>query len=249
MSKHSLNSFASAVLGSVHWKFHAMPEVGVISKFTNGIRRVESDWTVGELSSKFEVVTGIPPELQQIQFTSESGRVVEAPDKTAKLSSLGLQTGWQIRVFDTRPSDQQLDLSGEGVKYELPIEEYEKRPNTVLQWKKRNKLGRFSDPHASEQERPKQEMSASEKSSVSVALNEECFVNLVSGNSVRGVVAFIGEVPHIGAGTWIGVRLLSAEGRNDGTVKGVKLFDALPGHGVLVKPEAVRPLDENEQEL
>lgn len=228
---------------------YKMPEVVVTSRFVNGSRRIESDWTVDQLASKLEAVTGIPPEFQGLQFTSESGRAVAALDRDAELSSLGLQNGWQIQVSDTRPSDQQLDLSGADAKYEIPLEDYEKRPNTVLQWKRENKLGRFADSSEPLVPEPEATATSSTENSISVAVGDECFVRMLSGKSVRGVVAFVGEVPHIASGTWIGVRLLSAEGKNNGTVKGVKLFDALPNHGILVKPEVVRPLDEDEEEL
>jgi tubulin-specific chaperone B len=47
----------------------------------------------------------------------------------------------------------------------------------------------------------------------------------------------------------VGVRFDEPFGRNDGSVKGVRLFDAPPGHGAFVRPDKVQagdfpPLDD-----
>lgn len=41
-------------------------------------------------------------------------------------------------------------------------------------------------------------------------------------------------------GTWIGVELDTADGKHDGTVNGTRYFECRPGHGLFVRPEAVR---------
>lgn len=54
-----------------------------------------------------------------------------------------------FQVHDSRPQSMQpnfTDLSSVE-KYELPAETYESLPNSVLAWKKNQKLGRF-DPNA-----------------------------------------------------------------------------------------------------
>lgn len=54
-----------------------------------------------------------------------------------------------MQVEDTRPAglrENYTDMSAVP-KYEMPAEEYEERSDTVLAWKKSQKLGRF-DPNA-----------------------------------------------------------------------------------------------------
>jgi tubulin-specific chaperone B len=52
-------------------------------------------------------------------------------------------------VLDTRPASARIDFSDVSAvpKYTMPAEEYEGRSDSVLAWKKAQKLGRF-DPNA-----------------------------------------------------------------------------------------------------
>lgn len=52
-------------------------------------------------------------------------------------------------------------------------------------------------------------------------------------------VKFIGTT-EFAAGDWIGVELDSTEGKNNGTVNGVRYFDGREGHGLFVKKAQVR---------
>ena len=56
-----------------------------------------------------------------------------------------------------------------------------------------------------------------------------------AGQTVR----FIGEAS-FHTGTWIGVELDQAVGKNDGSVNGRRYFQCRPNHGVFVRPSDVR---------
>ncbi|TYZ67591.1 hypothetical protein PybrP1_003360 [[Pythium] brassicae (nom. inval.)] len=55
-----------------------------------------------------------------------------------------------------------------------------------------------------------------------------------------GHVAFVGPVPSLPAGEWVGVRLEQPLGRGDGTLAGVRYFDAPPLHAAFVRRERLR---------
>ena len=56
----------------------------------------------------------------------------------------------------------------------------------------------------------------------------------------RGIVAFLGdEVEGLPGGFWVGIRYDEPVGKNDGTVKGVRLFHCSPNCGHLVRPDKV----------
>uniref|UniRef100_A0A069DXT9 Putative kinesin-like protein n=1 Tax=Panstrongylus megistus TaxID=65343 RepID=A0A069DXT9_9HEMI len=51
-----------------------------------------------------------------------------------------------------------------------------------------------------------------------------------------GVIAYIGPT-EFASGTWVGVDLDAPYGKNDGTVQGVRYFDARPKHGIFVRAD------------
>ncbi|WWC88610.1 uncharacterized protein L201_003523 [Kwoniella dendrophila CBS 6074] len=58
-----------------------------------------------------------------------------------------------------------------------------------------------------------------------------------------GHVRWTGSNPGFAAGKWVGVELLDAGGKNDGSVKGERYFDCQPNHGVFVRPSQVKILE------
>ena len=64
------------------------------------------------------------------------------------------------------------------------------------------------------------------------AIDEKVWVN----GSRPGIIRFIGETK-FSPGKWIGVQLTSPDGKNDGTVAGVRYFACPNNCGVFVKPQ------------
>ena len=79
-------------------------------------------------------------------------------------------------------------------------------------------------------------------------------VRVLLENDKKGVVRFVGptqvrwwlrcnpnhESVQFREGTWVGVELEDATGKNDGSVSGVKYFDCQPNHGIFVVPGKVK---------
>lgn len=55
----------------------------------------------------------------------------------------------------------------------------------------------------------------------------------------RGAIRFSGATSFSG-GKWIGIELDEPQGKNDGTVQGVRYFTCKMGHGVFVRPSQVK---------
>lgn len=106
----------------------------------------------------------------------------------------------------------------------MPETTYSTLPNTVMAWKKAQKLGRF-DPNAPTPETLATERQAHDAAMVrdkGIATGLRCRVGGDDGR--RGVVRFVGEIVGLGgereAGCmWVGVELDEPVGRNDGSVK------------------------------
>ena len=56
-------------------------------------------------------------------------------------------------------------------------------------------------------------------------------------------VQYVGQTD-FAAGSWIGVVLDHATGKNDGSVQGKRYFNCPPGHGMFVRPTATKILDQ-----
>jgi tubulin-folding cofactor B len=50
---------------------------------------------------------------------------------------------------------------------------------------------------------------------------------------------FVGRVEGLAAGYWVGVALDEPCGKNDGSVKGRRVFECAPGHGVFARPDKI----------
>lgn len=116
--------------------------------------------------------------------------------------------------------------------------DYESRTDSVLAWKKKQKLGRF-DPNAPDIEQQKVNHSYREVEERHIKLEARCRM-LPDSDHRRGTVRYIGGIPEIpGVGAWIGIELDEPTGKNDGSVKGKRYFECKANHGVFVRPERV----------
>lgn len=157
-------------------------------------------------------------------------------------------------MADTRPPGARPNLTDtSGVdKYEMPEEEYEKKSDSVLAWKKAQKLGRF-DPNAPNHDKARLEATEQEVRQRGIQAGKRCRVG--GEDTRRGVIRYVGEVPEIpnGAGKWVGVQLDEPVGKNDGSINGNRYWGEPSSmrHGVFVRPERVEvgdfpPMDDLE---
>lgn len=149
-------------------------------------------------------------------------------------------------MIDTRPAGAKVNLNDtSGVdKYVMPEEEYEKKTDSVLAWKKAQKLGRF-DPDAPSHEQAKLAALEQEINERGIEVGQRCRVG--GQDTRRGVVKYVGEVKEIpgGLGSWVGVHLDEPVGKNDGSIAGVRYWGEPSElkHGVFVRPERVEAGD------
>ena len=57
----------------------------------------------------------------------------------------------------------------------------------------------------------------------------------------KAIVAYVGKVPEIAPGFWVGVKYKDKEGKNDGSINNVKYFDCPAEHGGFVRPSRLEP--------
>lgn len=131
----------------------------------------------------------------------------------------------------------------------MPVSTYESMTsNTVLSYKRANKLGRF-DPNAPSQLEAQAAAIDQEISERRIVMGARCRLVSADGqpeDDRRGEIAFVGEIEDLpGIGKWVGVRLDEPTGKNDGSVKTKdgsekRMFDAGGrNRGVFVRPDRV----------
>ncbi|KAF3002903.1 hypothetical protein E8E13_002080 [Curvularia kusanoi] len=221
-------------------------------------RRISPSWSIAHLKNRLEPITGVPASSQQLSLrvgSQDAVPITAQDEEQARLAQFPLQPYAEIIVIDTRPAAARTDFSDLSAvdKYVMPTAEYESRTDSVLAWKKAQKLGRF-DPNAPTIEQ--QKILASEREVDERGLVVGSRVRLLpESDARRGTISFTGLVPEIpGIGAWVGVTLDEPTGKNDGSVKGKRYFECGNNCGVFVRPERCEAgdfpvLDEFDEDL
>ncbi|KAL2167061.1 hypothetical protein VTG60DRAFT_1820 [Thermothelomyces hinnuleus] len=216
----------------------------VVSDYVSSERRITPSWSISQLKAKLEPITGIPPSCQKISLRTSSNEqiTIEAPDEeSVYLQQFPLKPYSELLIADTRPVSARPNFSNtaEVEKYVLPEEEYEKKTDSVLAWKKAEKLGRFN-PNAPSHEQAKIAAIAQEIEARGIAVGKRCKVG--GDDSRRGEIKYVGDVKEIpGVGAWVGIQLDEPVGKNDGSIGGTRYWGE-PSElkrGVFVRPERV----------
>ncbi|OJD20007.1 hypothetical protein AJ78_00023 [Emergomyces pasteurianus Ep9510] len=165
-------------------------------------RRITPTWTVSQLKTKLETMTGIPPSSQRLKLKSpgREEQWVEGDDRV--VGDWGLARGCEFEVHDTRPPSARPNFSdlSSVEKYTLPSSTYETLPNSVLAWKKNQKLGRFDPTVLSPEEMLKQQVEKDQQEIKrrGIELSKRAIVHPSTPPHIRrGTVRFIGPVPTI----------------------------------------------------
>ncbi|KAI1873433.1 hypothetical protein JX265_005055 [Neoarthrinium moseri] len=221
----------------------------VISDNSSSERRITPSWTISQLKSKLEFVTGIPPSSQRLSLKTAAKDTIPieaANEDDVHLSNFPLQAYAELHVADTRPAGARPNYTDTSnvEKYVMPEEEYEKKTDSVLAWKKQEKLGRFN-PEAPSLEQAKIEASLQEVQSRGIAVGKRCRVG--GDDARRGIIQYVGDVKEIPGvlGAWVGVQLDEPVGKNDGSIGGTRYWgqESTMKHGVFVRPERVEAGD------
>lgn len=222
----------------------------VTSDLTASERRISPQWDLKYFKGKLEIITGIPQKYQTIQryqgasnnydVISDAKDYTEEKDSNILLLQFGIIPYSRLHIVDANP-DSQLSLLQDDenkdniVGFELPEDEYVKRTDSVLSWKRAHKLGRF-DPEITLRRSKREEENYS--SLASLEIGKRCRIISILGER-RGTVRFVGKVPTLDDDLWVGVEFDEPVGKNDGSLDGVKYFDSKQSFGSFVKPKSV----------
>eukprot|EP00004_Rigifila_ramosa_P019339 TRINITY_DN4899_c0_g1_i1.p2 TRINITY_DN4899_c0_g1~~TRINITY_DN4899_c0_g1_i1.p2 ORF type:complete len:255 (+),score=61.67 TRINITY_DN4899_c0_g1_i1:56-766(+) len=222
MQERSANTVLLAVTHSL--LATAMPEL-----------RFDLHATVGDVKERLYRATGTAPAHQQLALLDELGtRVAALSDDSRKLGFYSPADGWRLHIVDTNPLSLARGGGLEDVsqvqRYVMPEEVYASRENTVRKAKERE-AARAQAGAGSSAAGP----STGDAAAAALPLGARC--EIYGGR--RGAIRFVGPAPALGSGTWVGIELDEATGKNNGTVNGIRLFSCAPSHGIVLRPDKV----------
>jgi len=214
--------------------------------------RLDKHMTILEVLEKLRRHTGsnVADVVLQL-FNNAHQFVCVLDDLDRKLGYYSPEDGYGIHMLDTNPhsisSGGWLENVSLVKKYEISEEDYAKRKDSARAWMDSKKaidptwtiqkeMMRRKDPTwVPPNEVTDPEFQADEASKVTVG--DRCEVQ---PGGRRGEVMYVGKVPELNPGFWVGVALDEPVGLNEGSCKGTKYFDCMgPKYGTFARPDKV----------
>ena len=227
--------------------------------------RFDLHQTVGEVKARLHLHHGTPADMQRLTLRDGGVDLCAMDDDSKMLGFYSVASGMEIFVRDVDPHSISRNGALENTdlvdKYRMDDETYEARKGTVREWIKEQKA---ADPNWKP---PKPNGTANFANAKTAALPADVPTDAdaahvvlggrceVSPGARRGVVKFVGAVDGMPPGVWVGVHLDDPMGKNDGTIKGVPIFESAPNHGTFARPKNVacgdypNELDDSDDEL
>ncbi|KAF5897661.1 tubulin-folding cofactor B, partial [Clarias magur] len=181
-------------------------------------RRFNRGITIAEFKSKLELVIGCPAASMELQLFSSSDKFLQnLEDNEALLGSYPVDDDCRIHVIDRSGSLSGAfsDLS-KVEKYEISEDEYEKRADSLRNFKKNMKMGRFNEENMAKRDEGLSQKEEEEKAALTlITVGKRCQVQVAGQPSKIGTVMFVGTTD-FKPGYWVGVKYDEPLGKNDG---------------------------------
>ncbi|XP_026469385.1 tubulin-folding cofactor B-like [Ctenocephalides felis] len=208
-------------------------------------RRFFKSISIGEFKSRLELLTGGRAATMRLQLFSKDDTLVGVLDKDElPLGSYPIDSGMRVHVIDDFKYE---DHTAE--KFKLTEEQYDQRSDTLKNFLKTNRLGKYNEEAVKERkmQRAKERKEELDKAQT-MEIGDRCQVRIPGLAQRKGQVAYKGPVEgqH---GVFIGIRYDEPVGKNDGTLAGKRYFDCNEKYGGFVKPRYVEVGDFPEDEL
>lgn len=189
-----------------------------------------------EIKKDVEYRYGSKPENVTLQLKDSEGVfVIEMNNMDETLQHYSAQNGFTIHVVDSDPEGALKDLDdlSKVQKYEISENDYEQRDNTFRKFKEKmiQENPNFMNAHQA------QIVPDYQKAEASLISVESRCQHIVSKK--RGQVKYVGKVPALGAGYWVGIVLDDPSGETDGSVSGTKYFECPDSFGTFIRPKDI----------
>ncbi|XP_059618953.1 tubulin-folding cofactor B [Phlebotomus argentipes] len=213
-------------------------KVNVTNSKTDAVvfeRKFPKDITILEFKNKLEVVTGGCAATMKLELFNGDKLVGKLDNNESLLGSYPIEDGMRIHVIDEFTL-----VDAENVeKFNLTDQQYSERTDTVRNFLRSNKLGKYDEEEMKRLEEKKREAAAKEERLArEITVGARCQVTVAGQPRRLGTVMFNGVIEGKNK-LMIGVKFDEPLGVNDGTVNGKKYFECQPKYGSFVPPTAV----------
>ncbi|GAB0095883.1 tubulin-folding cofactor B [Sergentomyia squamirostris] len=198
-------------------------------------RKFPKNLTILDFKSKLEILTGGSATTMKLELYNGDKFVCRLDSNESLLGSFPIDDGMRIHVID----DFVLVDMEQVEKFNLTDQQYTEKRDTVRNFLRTNKLGKYDEEEMKRLEEKKQEaLAREERLAKEMTVSARCQVT-VSGQPRRvGTIMFNGKIEGKDK-LMIGVKFDEPLGVNDGTVNGKRYFECLPKYGSFVPPSAV----------
>lgn len=153
--------------------------------------------------------------MQLEVFDKENKLVCPLSQDDALLGSYPVDDGMRIHVVDKFSLRDELEFENVE-KYEMPMEEYAKKTDTVRAYLMKNKLGKYQDDELKKQKDAVDNEAEETNLLETMKVGERCQVSLPGAAKRRGAVKYTGKVDGL-PGLWVGVQYDEPLGKNNGS--------------------------------
>lgn len=200
--------------------------------------RLDLHATIEQVRHKVYSHCGTSPEhMQLLLLDSNNSLLARLDDDRKMLGYYNVHSGMHLRVIDTNPFSLAkaggLENASLVEKYKISEDAYNKRENTVRAYK-RAQLAK--DPNWKSKIELQRNQVPGSDSITHMKVHDRC---QVQPGGRRGSIMYLGEVPEIAPGYWVGVHFDEPVGKGNGTVKEKVYFECNPKCGGFIRPQHV----------
>ncbi|EGR32395.1 tubulin folding cofactor b, putative [Ichthyophthirius multifiliis] len=207
--------------------------------------RFELNSTISQVKQQIEKRYGTSSQMMQLVLEDSQGNKISSMNEdNQQLGYYNPQDNYTIHVIDLNPHSVLKDITdvNQVKKYQISEEDYDKIPDNFRKFKQKI-----------DQNNPNQnnnivfvEDNYLQDFAEKMHKNDRC---QIINTKNRGTIQYIGKIPDLGQGYYIGIQLDEPIGKNNGSYNGVKYFNCQNKYGLFIRPDKIETGDFPELDL
>ncbi|XP_055371354.1 tubulin-folding cofactor B [Condylostylus longicornis] len=197
-------------------------------------KRFPKSLSVLEFKEKLEIITGGSASSMQLELFKGDKLVCKIDNNEALLGSYPIDDDMRVHV-----TNDIIFIAEQVEKFELTDQQYEQREDSLKNFLKKNKMGKYNEEEMKKIEEKKKQAAEEEKlKAESCKIGSRCKVQVKGKPTRLGTVMYNGELEGK-KGIFIGVKYDEPLGTNNGSVDGKSYFECEEKYGGFVAPGCI----------